>query len=236
MYILLVCIFHAAAIMALVRAQQVVQQARTTFTLAFTSPAFASEFERLRELVKTLTSDDFRVTPRVAASQWDYLPYVSDAPAACMEVFECPEFSMSIFFIKPHKAMPLHDHPGMYGIMKVLFGSMKVASYSKPKDFSSASPRYLCSLESTDIVTAQSEPCCLQPTSRNIHEISVTDGPVAFVDILAPPYNPQAGRDCIYYHRADGKTSADQSEWLRPGPNPAWFSCVPLTYEGPIVD
>ncbi len=26
-------------------------------------------------------------------------------------------------------------------------------------------------------------------------------GPVAFLDILTPPYNPSEGRDCIYYTR-----------------------------------
>jgi hypothetical protein len=67
--------------------------------------------------VTTITAEDFNVTPSLADRQWDYFPYVSNSPSACMEVYECPEFSLGIFLIKPNKAMPLHDHPGMHGIM-----------------------------------------------------------------------------------------------------------------------
>ena len=67
--------------------------------------------------VATVTAEDFNVTPSLADRQWDFFPYVSNSPSACMEVYECPEFSLGIFLIKPNKAMPLHDHPGMHGIM-----------------------------------------------------------------------------------------------------------------------
>ena len=67
--------------------------------------------------VTTITAEDFNVAPSLADRQWDFFPYVSNSPSACMEVYECPEFSLGIFLIKPNKAMPLHDHPGMHGIM-----------------------------------------------------------------------------------------------------------------------
>jgi cysteamine dioxygenase len=57
------------------------------------------------------------VNASLADRKWDYHPYVADSPAACMEVYECPGFSIGIFLLKPHKCMPLHDHPGMHGIM-----------------------------------------------------------------------------------------------------------------------
>ena len=67
--------------------------------------------------VSSLTADDFSLSKSVVDQRWDYLPYVSDSPSACMEVYECPEFSLGIFLLKPNKAIPLHDHPGMHGIM-----------------------------------------------------------------------------------------------------------------------
>ncbi len=64
-----------------------------------------------------MTAEDFNVTPSLASKSWDYHPYVVDSPAACIEVLEHSDFSIGIFVLKPNKAMPLHDHPGMYGIM-----------------------------------------------------------------------------------------------------------------------
>jgi len=32
--------------------------------------------------------------------------------------------------------------------------------------------------------------------------------PVAFLDILGPPYNPKEGRDCNYYFKADETSSS----------------------------
>ncbi len=67
--------------------------------------------------MNALTAEDLNISQTLAAKQWDYHPYVMDAPAACMEVYECPEFSVGIFMLKPNKVMPLHDHPGMHGVM-----------------------------------------------------------------------------------------------------------------------
>lgn len=216
---------------------QLVQQAKATFRLATHEPAFKEQIEKLKKIVSTVTADDFNVTPSLADKQWDYLPYVSNSPAACMEVYECPHFSVGIFLIKPNQSMPLHDHPGMHGIMKVLFGSMSVTSYSKPTENGDIanSKTFMTRLLSTQILTPDTPPCCLHPYEGNIHEIKATSEPVAFLDILAPPYNPSEGRDCTYFYReaASESSSSDGSIFLRPGSNPTWFSCVPLTYQGP---
>ena len=70
--------------------------------------------------INSLTSEDFNLSHSVTLKQWNYPPYVHDSPASCMEVYQCPEFSVGIFLIKPNKVMPFHDHPGMHGIMWVL--------------------------------------------------------------------------------------------------------------------
>lgn len=64
-----------------------------------------------------LKSDDFCLSPEVADQSWAYPPYITDSAAGCMEVYECQDFSLGIFLLKPNSCMPLHDHPGMHGIM-----------------------------------------------------------------------------------------------------------------------
>ncbi|CAI8006065.1 2-aminoethanethiol dioxygenase [Geodia barretti] len=152
-----------------------------------------------------------------------------------MEIYQCPEFSIGIFLIKPHKHMPFHDHPGMYGVMKVLFSSMTVTSYSKlegqatPTQGIPVRCRFLSQLS----LDSKSEPCVLYPEQGNIHQIQAGEEAVAFIDILAPPYNPKEGRDCNYYEKMETKEDDKQNISLMPGPNPSWFSCVPLSYNGP---
>ncbi|CAI8006063.1 hypothetical protein GBAR_LOCUS4549 [Geodia barretti] len=65
-----------------------------------------------------------------------------------------------------------------------------------------------------------------------VHFLSLREA-VAFIDILAPPYNPKEGRDCNYYEKMETKEDDKQNISLMPGPNPSWFSCVPLSYNGP---
>ena len=48
---------------------------------------------------------------------WDYLPYVRNSQAACMDVYECADFSIGILMMKSNSRVPLHNHPNMHGIM-----------------------------------------------------------------------------------------------------------------------
>ena len=78
------------------------------------------------------------------------------------------------------------------------------------------------------------------------------DGPAAFLDILAPPYNPEDGRDCHYYKilqtvadgEMDGKRAEEQQgeekekeeeTWLLEVPQPEDFCCGGEPYPGPAV-
>jgi cysteamine dioxygenase len=153
--------------------QRLVGQARATFRKVGEEPAFSDEMKKLKEVINTLTSKDFNLSPGVAHKQWNYRPYVVDSPSSCMEIYQCPEFSIGIFLIKPHKHMPFHDHPGMYGVMKVLFSSMTVTSYSKLEE--QATPTQgvpvRCRFLSKLSLDSKSEPCVLYPEQGNIHQI-----------------------------------------------------------------
>eukprot|EP00731_Ephydatia_muelleri_P022452 Em0015g35a len=220
------------------RIHQLIKQARATFSRAANEATFRQEFEKLKAAMASVTFEDFNLSPSVLGKVWDYSPYVKDAPASCMDVYECTEFSVSIFMMKPNKYMPLHDHPEMHGTMKVLLGSMVVTAYSKPS--SKAQGLLRCPLVPKIQLSPSSEPCCLYPSQANIHEIHTGDEPVAFLDILSPPYNPSQGRDCTYYAiKSADKTAKDEessrSVWLQPIQIPSWFACVPQPYIGPPI-
>lgn len=78
------------------------------------------------------------------------------------------------------------------------------------------------------------------------------EGPAAFLDILAPPYNPDDGRDCHYYkllqtvaeRETDVKSNEEQQgeekekeeeSWLLEVPQPEDFWCGGEPYPGPAV-
>ncbi|KAK8768286.1 hypothetical protein V5799_015514 [Amblyomma americanum] len=137
---------------------------------------------------------------------------------------------MSIFIIRRGERIPLHDHPGMFGVLKVLHGSGTISSYSAVRP---PSGDELEAERHPDVaVSSDSAPCCLTPTERNFHEIRALDGPLAFLDILAPPYDGKV-RDCHYYSVADGVAAAVVR--LRRMEPPGDFWCENATYRGPPI-
>ncbi|CAH8494428.1 unnamed protein product [Schistosoma turkestanicum] len=154
---------------------------------------------------------------------------ISSAPVAYVHIMENEVFSMGIFILKPGSRIPLHDHPGMYGILKVLTGSVRCRSFTRLKNVqsiidlknfhhnqTSSSLLLLSSVfddskwQLTDLIIARPhqdtvlstdhQPCLLFPIEGNLHEITPVDGPAVFLDILAPPYDHDLGtRECRFY-------------------------------------
>lgn len=100
--------------------------------------------------------------------------------------------------------LPLHDHPHMNGLLKVLAGTIKISSLS----LSTIQEAGLPVIAATDLIELvandASESCVLEPLRNNLHEIEAVGGkPAAFLDVLAPPYRanvPGIGpRKCTYY-------------------------------------
>lgn len=147
-------------------------------------------------------------------------------------------------------------------LVQVLYGKVSVRSYDKLDDeltvcpippqfeppiapFQSVS---LCRtvFRSSAEYTENSGPCLLTPVQDNLHQINAVDGPAAFLDILAPPYNADDGRDCHYYRilqtveeaRTDEQQGDEKKEkvtWMLEIPEPEEFCCGPEPYPGPAV-
>lgn len=240
--------------------QRLARQALATFRTQASeeSKAFVDNHSKLRSMLAEVRAADLKIVPRCVDSSC-VSPQSLGPPVTYMHICETDSFSMGVFLLKHGSSIPLHDHPNMYGLLKVLYGKIRVSCYDRLELSSdSASGRRfnppLLPFQKSAVrpsvqrsvgeYTEDSAPCVLSPHRDNLHHIEAVDGPTAFLDILAPPYDPDDGRDCHYYRvlqpapeGADRKAGEhEQPElWLMEIPQPGEFWCGAEPYPGPKV-
>ncbi|XP_060789039.1 2-aminoethanethiol (cysteamine) dioxygenase b [Neoarius graeffei] len=236
--------------------QRLARQALATFRYQASeeSKAFVENQSKLRSLLGEVRAADLKIVPRCVEGSCAPQQLLGP-PVTYMHICETDLFSMGVFLLKHGASIPLHDHPNMHGMLKVLYGKVRVSCYDR-LDISpdSASARQFnppllpfqksAVQRSVGEFTEHSAPCVLSPHRDNLHQIEAVDGPTAFLDILAPPYDPDDGRDCHYYkvlqqvpEGADKKAGGlEQTEfWLMEIPQPSDFWCGAEPYPGPKV-
>lgn len=181
------------------------------------------------------------------------------APVMYMHIAENEVFSMGIFVLRPGSRIPLHGHPGMFGVIRVMQGSMRCRSFTPmvtpthrsklptqgaaqwrlltAPDLTVAEPHSDKLLDAGDCRTS-----LLTPTAGNLHEITAVAGPVVFLDILAPPYDHDLGtRECLFYREVDlpgetvEETSAAPRVYLAETNQPKDYWCESMPYHGPLI-
>lgn len=174
------------------------------------------------------------------------------------EIYNGPDMTLCIFLLRAGAHIPLHDHPGMHVFGRHLFGKMRVISFDPEppladveaagtvgggcREESSASngfgarlatelPPGSCSasLRSDEILGPGPRTYGLAPDEGNVHELHALED-CAFFDIISPPYDPLAGRDCTYF--ALGANDGHGQCALVPT-FPAQFRTEALAYRGP---
>ncbi|KAJ0170798.1 hypothetical protein K1T71_013570 [Dendrolimus kikuchii] len=181
------------------------------------------------------------------------------APCTYIEVFQNSQINMSIFVLRPGFKMPLHDHPHMHGLLKVVAGAVKIRSFSEYPlkeavneiDFAVRAKheaariaqgihkrrRLFAKVSSDRVCSENSATCMLSPTISNYHEIEALELPAAFFDILSPPYDTLiegiGPRRCRYYTVAN-EISTNLVE-LQETEVPSCFYCDQAPYLGPML-
>ncbi|CAG9760880.1 unnamed protein product [Ceutorhynchus assimilis] len=231
----------------------VLKQALATFANKGTQKheAFQKNLEVLISLLDKTTAEHVNFPMRYMNPQLWERP--EKAPVSCIEIFEDTHVTMGIFILKPNGKLPLHNHPKMHGLIKVLAGKVEIISYSinteKTKEIDQKSlidemplnpkPRkhniVTAELNEVTIATSDSLPCLLDPNFKNIHEIHSLDGPAAFLDVLAPPYDFPISefeiRKCSYYHKLSQVTT--NIFRLQEVKSPSWYWTDSCPYTGP---
>lgn len=192
------------------------RQAFTTFSKV--SSGLTGNFEdnllKLRCLINKVTSEDVCLDPSILNPVAQGTEN-SSAPVTYIEILDDPNLTIGIFVLKNGARLPLHDHPLMYGVLKVVHGTVKIQSYSiitenEQKSSGHSSSELYSAVQPSEIelteeslnrqvtlvarkepainVSSTDEACLLSPISGNLHEIHSVNGPAAFLDVLSPPY------------------------------------------------
>lgn len=231
------------------RLENLVRTAVQTFATkpngAFTNPNINSNVQLLRQLISEINPlDDIGLARVVGQPQIPANFSSRVAPVTYMEIFENRTVSIGVFILKEGACIPLHDHPGMYGVLKVLYGSLKLQSYSPTHTNDGVIPKLQSNITAKrvppTVLTENAGAAVLTPNELNFHQITAEGGPASFLDILAPPYNPDGvdgeERDCYYYKDVGPVASNNPDQRLLSRiPCPPSFWCNSLRYTGPSI-
>lgn len=193
-----------ASIQFLSRMEQVKERVFQTFSHSpHKGEIFEGNLKKLLSVMDKLTAEDVKLDKSL-------LNGPHSAPVTYVEIQEHPKYTINMFVLRPESKLPLHDHPLMHGICKVVSGKVVIRNFSLTEESSTLRlDRVLTVKEPERIVTEKDPAVLLTPSKGNIHEIQAVDGGAAFVDVLAPPYmsdiEGMGPRPCNYFKEVGEK-------------------------------
>lgn len=167
-------------------------------------------------------------------------------PLEYLKLHESPGFSIGVFCFPAAAVIPLHNHPHMTVISKLLYGTVHVRSFDwvhaeegeGAERTPPGTPR-LARLVADRQVEGGEPHMALYPSSGgNLHCFTAITA-AALLDILAPPYAVGGGRDCHYFKEVPwgprGEAPGAREAWLSEVECPEDFSVTRGAYDGPKV-
>lgn len=132
-------------------------------------------------------------------------------------------FSIGVFVLGPHNYIPLHDHPNMCVLSKVLWGSLDVRSYDWADWTRLDANRKaggVARVVDDEVTYSEGMIKLLLPNKGgNLHSFRAANAApvgVAVLDVILPPYDEAGGRACSYYrvqpHVEPGKVTLLKGE------------------------
>lgn len=152
-------------------------------------------------------------------------------------------YSIGIFVFAPGSKIPLHDHPGMCVLSRVLYGELHRTSLDlepmRQPPRRNWLPWSTSSMpEGTQYAYRNTEECLVAPATAslfpfegNLHEFSSGPTGAAVLDVLVPPYDHEHDRDCTFYTIQDDASDGSGC-WVIPTEQPEDFHCISGTTEG----
>lgn len=170
-----------------------------------------------------------------------------------IHVSEIPDkYSVGIFIFPPNARIPLHDHPGMCVLSRVLYGDLERISLDlvreEPQEQQqevSWFPRWTSKrklphgtrhayLKGLDHLQAP-DVTALYPFEGQLHEFRAGPHGAAVLDVLLPPYDEDHDRDCTFYDIRPGDSLPNDLQarrpcWIVPTGQPEDFHCLSGRY------
>ena len=119
--------------------------------------------------------------------------------------------SIGVFLIPRGGSLPLHNHPTMTVLSRVLYGQLEVTSFDwADPPLARGRSRAAARVRTAELVAGPAPPLVLFPGSGgNLHAFAARSGPCAVLDVIAPPYSDALGRGCTYYEEGGGVDASE---------------------------
>ncbi|XP_054167163.1 2-aminoethanethiol dioxygenase-like [Oppia nitens] len=237
-------------------AQSVARLAQMTFTInrLVAEDVFNESLNKLKKLLSQMTHKDINLDKELMNESLISRLRSRRCSVTFVPICETQHFQMCCFALRTNRCrIPLHNHPQMFGLIKVIYGCVSVDNYTAlpvdgkyilPNDVSKRVERWQRDFlvpviynGKTTIDSQSKEVCVLTPNQRNYHEVVAIDGPAVILDILGPPYRED--RECHYYKVVttvyDHRLQRDITWLLELEDPPEDYRCDSLPYMGPNI-
>ncbi|KAF8705753.1 hypothetical protein HU200_030956 [Digitaria exilis] len=200
--------------------------------------------ERVKSVLDTITAVDVGLTPNM--SHFQRVNPRGSPEITQLQLYECEAFSICIFCLPSRGVIPLHNHPGMTVLSKLLFGTMHVKSYDWAAQQDTPDVAFqgsrLAKVKADGILTAPCETSVLYPEDGGNMHCFTAQNACAVLDVLVPPYDDGSGRHCQHYNVSSSAFSVGGSMVLPDGDRYEWLEEIEIphylvgsTYMGPRI-